>query len=135
MKNIVGIILAILLLATAGIAQAAAVNAPLSTPELKQTIGSKGKPTLVFFQNPYGGPCRAQKGVLDKLQLDRKNDFNIASVNAMNQDDQKAFYDYGVRSLPSLVLVDKGGKISRVFPPGIQNIETLKSALDGLKWV
>ena len=51
----------------------------------------------------------------------------------MKQEDQKAFYDYGVRSLPSLVLVDKSGKIARVFAPGIQTIETLTSALDGLK--
>ena len=111
----------------------ASATAPLSTPELKQTIGTNGKATLVFFQNPYGGPCKAQKGILDKLMQDRKGNFNIASVNAMNQNDQKAFYDYGVRSLPSLVLVDKAGKISKVSPPGIQNQETLAAALDGAK--
>ncbi len=41
--------------------------------------------------------------------------------------------NYGVRSLPSLVLVDKAGKISKVFPPGIQNQEKLAAALDGAK--
>ena len=111
----------------------ASATAPLSTPELKQTIGANIKATLVFFQNPNGGPCKAQKGILDKLLRDRKGSFNIASVNAMNQNHQKAFYDYGVRSLPSLVLVDKAGKISKVFPPGIQNQETLSAALDGVK--
>jgi len=121
------------LLMAAGFAFAGGTPAPLSTPELKQTIGANGKATLVFFQNPYGGPCKAQKGILDKLTKDKKASFNIASVNAMDQNDQKAFYDYGVRSLPSLVLVDKTGKISKVFPPGIQSIETLTSALDGLK--
>jgi thiol-disulfide isomerase/thioredoxin len=132
MKRIFLSLLTLSLLAIANITQAATA-APLSTPELKQTIGSKGKATLVFFQNPYGGPCRAQKGILDKLMQDKKGGFNIASVNAMDQNDQKAFYDYGVRSLPSLVLVDKSGKISKVFPPGIQSIETLSAALDGLK--
>lgn len=76
---------------------------------------------------------QAQKGILDKQLQDRKGNFNIASVNAMNQNNQKAFYDYGVRSLPSLVLVDKTGKISKVFPPGIQNQETFTAALDGVK--
>lgn len=132
MKKTLFSLLTLTLLATATIALAAA-SAPLSTPELKQTIGANGKPTLVFFQNPNGGPCKAQKGILDKLSQDRKGNFNIASVNAMNQNDQKAFYDYGVRSLPSLVLVDKAGKISRVFPPGIQNQETLSASLDGVK--
>ena len=120
-------------LATAGIAPATAASAPLSTPELKRTIGTNGKATLVFFQNPYGGPCRAQKEILDKLLQDRKGNFNIASVSAVSQNDQKAFYDYGIRSLPSLVLVDKSGRIARVFPPGIQTQATLNAALDALK--
>ena len=51
----------------------------------------------------------------------------------MAQENQKAFYDYGVRSLPSLVLVDKAGNISRVFPPGIQTYEALAAAIDGVK--
>lgn len=112
---------------------AAGTPAPVSTPELKQAIGTNGKATLVFFQNPYGGPCKMQKEVLDKLQNERKGNFNIVPVNAMKQEDQKAFYDYGVRSLPSVVLVDKKGQIAKVFAPGIQNAETLKAALDGLK--
>ena len=132
MKKRILLAVSVAIFAVSSIASAAA-TAPLSTPELKQTIGTGGKATLVFFQNPYGGPCKAQKGILDKLLQDRKGSFNIASVNAMNQNDQKAFYDYGVRSLPSLVLVDKAGKISKVFPPGIQNQETLTAALDGVK--
>jgi len=133
MRNFVATLLAASLLATTGTALAGNPAAPLSTPELKQTIGAAGKPTLVFFQNPNGGPCKLQKSVLDKLTEKRKASFNIASVNAMNQNHQRAFYDYGVRSLPSLVLVDKNGKINRVFSPGIQSLETLTAALDGLK--
>ncbi len=118
----------------AGVAAGAAdVKAPLSTPELKQTIGAGKKTTVVFFLNPYGGPCKAQNEVLQKLQKDRKGNFNIAYVSAMKQEDQKAFYDYGIRSLPSLVLVDGSGKVSRVFPPGIQSYEALAAALDGVR--
>ena len=114
MKKRILLAVSVAIFAVSSIAIAGA-TAPLSTPELKQTIGAGGKATLVFFQNPNGGPCKAQKGILDKLLQDRKGSFNIASINAMNQNDQKAFYDYGVRSLPSLVLVDKAGKISKVF--------------------
>ncbi len=131
MKQRLITLLAALFITTATFA-IAAPSAPLSTPVLQQNIG-KGKPTLVFFQNPFGGPCKAQKRELDKLTEKRKGNFTIAPVNAMDQNDQKAFYDYGVRSLPSLVLVDKTGKISKVFPPGIQSVETLSTALDGLK--
>ncbi|MEI6208495.1 MAG: thioredoxin family protein [Desulfuromonadales bacterium] len=131
-RHLAAIITAIIIV-TPTFALAASPAAPLSTPELKRTIAAGGKPTLVFFQNPNGGPCKAQKTVLDKLTAQRKGTFNIASVSTMNQDDQRAFYDYGVRSLPSLVLVDKAGKIGRVFSPGIQSLETISSALDGLK--
>ena len=106
--------------------------APLSTPELKQAIGA-GKGTIVFFLNPQGGPCRAQGEILERLLKDRKGNFSIAYVSAMKQADQRAFYDYGIRNLPSLVLVDKKGNINRIFPPGIQSYETLGKALDSIK--
>ncbi len=121
------------LLCTTALAWAGDMTAPLSTPELKQAIGAGKKPTVVFFLNPNGGPCKAQNEVLQKLQKDRKANFNIAYVSALEQQNQQAFYDYGVRSLPSVVIVDKNGKISRVFPPGIQSPEALSAALDGAK--
>jgi thioredoxin-like negative regulator of GroEL len=107
--------------------------APLSTPELRQTISAGKKATVVFFLNPYGNPCKAQNEILQKLQKDRKSSFNIAYVSAMKQEDRKAFYDYGIRSLPSMVLVDSKGKVSRVFPPGIQSYEALAAAIDGVR--
>jgi thioredoxin len=121
------------MLLAAAAAGAGDVKAPLSTPELKKTIGAGKKTTVVFFLNPNGGPCKAQNEILQKLQKDRTSNFNIAYVSALEQSNQQAFYDYGVRSLPSLVLVDKDGKVSRVFPPGIQSYEALAAALDGVK--
>jgi thioredoxin 1 len=120
------------LLAAAGLAGAANPDAPKSTPELKQAIGA-GKKTVVFFLNPQGGPCRTQNEIVQKLQKDRKANFNVAYVSTMNPGDQKAFYEYGVRNLPQLVLVDGKGKIAQFFPPGIQSYETLAIALDGTK--
>jgi thioredoxin 1 len=122
-----------LLLAAVGQAVAGDAAAPLSTPELKQAIGSGKNNTVVFFINPMGGPCKAQKQVLEQLHKDRGGKFNIAYVSTMRAEDQRAFYDYGVRSLPTVVLVDKRGKIARYFPPGIQSYETLAAALDGIK--
>lgn len=133
MKRRITAIITAALLAAATLAFAAGPAAPLSTPTLKKTIASNGKPTLVFFENPNGGPCRMQKAMLDLLAEQRKGTFNIASVSTLERNDQRGFYDYGVRSLPTLVLVDKGGKIGKVFPPGIQSIESISLALDGLK--
>ncbi len=133
MKRSIITVLCVASLIVAGFAFASGMTAPTNTPELKRVIGANSKATLIFFQNPNGGPCKIQKEVLDKLKSDRKGNFNIAVVSTTRQEDQRAFYDYGIRSLPSLVLVDKNGKIARVFAPGIQNAETLTTALDGLK--
>jgi thioredoxin 1 len=131
----IGSIFFVAALATAAAlpAGAGSAAAPLSTPELKQIIGSGNKNTVVFFLNPSGGPCRAQNEILQKLLKDRKNNFNVAYVSVTQAENQRAFYDYGVRSLPTLVLVDSKGMIARVFPPGIQSDETLGTALDGIK--
>lgn len=120
-------------LALAGPALAGNPAAPLSTPELSKMIGGGKKNTIVFFLNPLGGPCAAQKRILEQLQKDRGNNFNIAFVSTMKQEDTRAFYDYGVRSLPTVVLVDRKGLVNRYFPPGIQSYETLAAALDGAK--
>jgi thioredoxin 1 len=133
MRRIIAVmIVGIALTAAVHQAQASNPSAPLSTPEIKQSISS-GKKTIIFFLNPNGGPCRAQNEVLTALQKDRMNNFNIAYVSALQQENQRAFYDYGVRGLPSLVLVDGSGKINRVFPPGIQSYDALAAALDGIK--
>jgi thioredoxin 1 len=91
------------------------------------------KKTLVFFMNPSGKPCGIQNEILQKLLKDRNNNFNLAYVDATKPADQKAFYDYGIRSMPALVLVDANGNIGRVFPPGIQSYETVSQALDSVK--
>ena len=132
MRRVLVSIALFIMLAVAGPAAAANPEAPKSTPELKQAIGA-GKKTIVFFLNPQGGPCRAQNEIVQKLQKERKANFNVAYVSTMNPGDQKAFYEYGVRNLPQLVLVDGKGKIAQFFPPGIQSYETLAIALDGTK--
>lgn len=133
MKNLIAsLVIGIALLSAAGPAGAANPDAPKSTPELKQALGA-GKKTVVFFLNPQGGPCKAQNEIVQKLQKDRKANFNVAYVSTMNPADQKAFYEYGVRNLPQLVLVDSKGRIAQFFPPGIQSYETLSAALDGTK--
>ena len=107
-------------------------SAPRSNHDLTQAFGS-GKKTVVFFLNPMGNPCRAQNEILQKLQSDRGRKFNIVYVDATKPSDQKVFYDYGVRGLPSVVIVDSAGNIGKVFAPGIQSYETLSQVLDSLK--
>jgi thioredoxin 1 len=129
---VVSLIIVTLIFAGCQSGSTGGAQAPQSTPELKQAIAS-GKKTIVFFLNPQGGPCRAQNEILAKLYQDRGGSFNIAYVSTLKPEDQQAFYDYGVRNLPTLVLVDSSSRISKNFPPGIQPYEALAAALDGAR--
>jgi thioredoxin 1 len=131
-KMISVIIMGLMLVASVSATNAGTPSAPPSTAEIKKGITS-GKKTIIFFLNPNGAPCKAQNEILTKLQKDRKNNFNIAYVSAWQEENRQAFYDYGVRGLPTVVLVDSSGMIARVFSPGIQSYDALASALDGAK--
>jgi len=102
--------------------------APRSTPALRQAIES-GRKTVVFFMNPQGGPCMSQDQILRKLHADMGGKFNIAYVKTTVPEDKQAFYDYGVRSLPSLVLLNEKGEMAHYFPPGIQPYEVLSDLI------
>ncbi len=87
------------------------------------------KPTLIFFMNPNGNPCIMQDAILQKAKMDLDKFASIRYVKTTVPTDRDTFYEYGVRSLPQLILVDtKGNPISR-FAPGIQEIETIMQAL------
>jgi thioredoxin 1 len=134
MRTFFVVITLIASLALAGCeSKSSAQMAPVSIPELQQAIGAGGKPTLVFFLNPQGGPCQQQNGILQQVYQERGGNFNVAYVNALKPEHQKAFYDYGVRNLPSMVLVDSAGRIAKVFAPGIQSSEIVAAALNATK--
>jgi thioredoxin-related protein len=42
------------------------------------------------------------------------------------------FYTYGIRGLPSLILLDKNGKELKRFSPGIQDGKAILSALKNI---
>ena len=132
MSRTAPLVVTLIMLITAAATGFASPSAPQSTPDIRKHVTS-GKKTIIFFLNPFGLPCKKQGEILTALQKDRKNGFNIAYVGTDKEENRQAFYDYGVRSLPLVVLVDSKGMISKVFPPGIQPYETLAAALDGAK--
>jgi thioredoxin 1 len=135
-KIIIVIVIAVAMLAafTLSMCDTTAKNpvAPKSTPSIKQAIESKKK-TVLFFLNPNGSPCQRQDAILKKLHKNLAEAFNLTYVSSINSNDKQAFYDYGIRSLPSVVLVDSKGKIAHHFPPGIQPYDTLAMAIAATK--
>ena len=66
----------------------------------------EAKPTLVDFWAPWCGPCRAIGPILEELAGEYKDKINVVKVNVDDSPDTAA--QYGVRSIPTLIMVKNG---------------------------
>ncbi len=80
------------------------------------------KNTLLFFINPNGRPCQMQLQILQDGMKDLEKVAKLQLIKTTEPNDRQAFYQYGIRSLPSLILVDAQGKEKLRFAPGIQEM-------------
>jgi thioredoxin 1 len=108
------------LLASLAAAFAIALAAPASAAP------QKAKPQLVFFMNPNGAPCQMQDRILHEMAAELGGKVEVVYYKTTVPSDIARFQQYGIRSLPQLMLADASGKEIRRATPGIQSAAQIR---------
>jgi len=95
-----------------------------NTEDFTNTIG-KGV-TLVDFNAPWCGPCRAQEPIINELSREYDGRARIAEMNI--DENQETAAKLGIQSIPTLALFRNGQEIQRFV--GLQARQTLADALE-----
>ncbi len=96
-------------------------------PALAAVHSPDGKlPRLVFFMNPRGQPCQMQDGILGDMRDELEGKVQLVTYRTTSREDLARFDEYGIRSLPTLVLTDATGREVRRATPGIQSAEAIR---------
>jgi thioredoxin len=116
-------------LALAALAAGAATPALAAGPTAAKPAAATAvaaKPRLVFFMNPYGAPCQMQDRILQEMSGELRAKVDVVYLRTTSQADLAWFQQYGIRSLPTLLLADASGKEIRRATPGIQSADQVR---------
>lgn len=68
------------------------------------------KPVLVDFWAEWCGPCKMIGPILEQVAAELENKVKIVKVNV--DDNQETSAQYGIRSIPNLILFNKGNVVA-----------------------
>ena len=108
--------------------QTATSGSAVSTDTTTSDRKASGK-TILFFMNPNGHPCQMQKAILDGMNEKLAGLAKVTYVKITERSDRDMFSKFGIRGLPSLIIVDADGHEIYRFATGIQDEETILAAL------
>ncbi len=110
--------------------EAALAASPKPAPATGSSAGAAaGKVRLVFFMNPNGAPCQMQDGILRDMASELKDRVEVVRYRTTDEGDLAQFEQYGIRSLPTLVVTDASGHELRRASPGIQSAASVRGLL------
>jgi thioredoxin 1 len=82
--------------------------------------------TLKDFHADWCGPCKTQDPILDELEEDWDDRFEVEKVNV--DEEQDIANEYQVRSLPTLVIENDDGIVERFV--GVTQRDSIENALE-----
>ncbi len=93
----------------------------ISDSEFKQQVLESAEPVLVDFWATWCAPCRAIAPVVEELAARHKGKLKVAKVNI--DDNQDTPQQYGIRSIPTLLVFKNGQVVDQIVGANKAKIE------------
>ncbi|MEH2056065.1 MAG: thioredoxin [Nostoc sp.] len=100
--------------------------AQVTDSSFKQEVLDSEVPVLVDFWAPWCGPCRMVAPVVDEISEQYKGQIKVVKVNT--DENPNVASQYGIRSIPTLMIFKAGVKVDMVV--GAVPKSTLASTLE-----
>ncbi|MEH1935178.1 MAG: thioredoxin [Nostoc sp.] len=100
--------------------------AQVTDSSFKQEVLDSEVPVLVDFWAPWCGPCRMVAPVVDEISEQYKGQIKVVKVNT--DENPNVASQYGIRSIPTLMIFKGGQKVDMVV--GAVPKSTLASTLE-----
>ncbi len=97
----------------------------VNTASFDDEVLSSDGLVLVDFWAPWCGPCRMQTPILE--QIVEADDLDVKIVKINTDEDPAIAQKFGISSIPTLVLFDKGKEVERFV--GVQPEAVLREKL------
>jgi thioredoxin 1 len=85
-------------------------------------------PVLVDFWAPWCGPCKMIAPVLEEIAQEYEGKAKIVKINI--DDNQNTAAQFGVRSIPTLILFKSGNEVEKII--GAQGKDKLTALIDSV---
>ncbi len=98
----------------------------ITDASFKSEVTDSPLPVLVDFWAPWCGPCKMIAPVLEEIAQEYEGKAKIVKINI--DDNQNTAAQFGVRSIPTLILFKNGNEVEKIV--GAQGKDKLTALID-----